>query len=106
MDKQKSGCGCTSKPQDTPNAEPVNLSQRELLIYQAGLSFGAAQALRQAAEQVAKLSQTIAAQANAQAAHGQEQLDKALALEQNPGKISPLANRAAKVFNALLGVDD
>jgi len=96
--------------QDTPaRSDAVNLSPRELLIYQAGQSFGAAQALRQVAEQVNKLSQTIAAQANQQAEHGNRLLDQALAMapKTSGGQPGPaLGRRVLKAVGALVGADD
>lgn len=92
--------------QDTPStAGPVNLTPRELLIYQAGQSFGAAQALRQVAEQQNKLSQQVNAQAAKQAQAGQELLDRALAMDpkaQKPG----VGRRVLKAVGALVGADD
>jgi hypothetical protein len=88
--------------------ETVQLTERELLIYQAGQSFGAAQALRQAAEMLNEWSQKLNVQAQNQAAAGQGFLDRAL--EKKPGAISAsgqagarLAQRVAKAVNALVG---
>lgn len=117
-------CGCASPKEDVkgggsvampqssalPNGqgETVQLTERELLIYQAGQSFGAAQALRQAAEMLNEWSQKLNLQAQNQAAAGQGFLDRAL--EKKPGAISAsgqagarLAQRVAKAVNALVG---
>jgi len=87
----------------------VNLSPRELLIYQAGQAFGAAQALRQVAEQVNKLSQTVNGQATAQAQAGQKLLDQALAMVPKAPAGSAdgtLGRRVLKAVGALVGADD
>lgn len=89
-------------------AETVQLTERELLIYQAGQSFGAAQALRQAAEMLNEWSQKLNLQAQNQGAAGQGFLDRAL--EKKPGQMSAsgqagarLAQRVVKAVNALVG---
>lgn len=118
-------CGCSSpeknikgggsvevpRPSTLPNGqgtETVQLTERELLIYQAGQSFGAAQALRQTAEMLNEWSQKLNVQAQSQAAAGQSFLDRAL--EKKP--MSPsgqagakLANRIVKAIGALTGDD-
>jgi hypothetical protein len=117
-------CGCTSSKEDVnrsgsavmpkssalPNeqGETVQLTERELLIYQAGQSFGAAQALRQAAEMLNEWSQKLNLQAQNQATAGQRFLDRAL--EKKLGAVSVsgqvgvrLAQRVVKVVNALVG---
>jgi hypothetical protein len=88
--------------------ETVQLTERELLIYQAGQSFGAAQALRQVAEMLNEHSQKLALQAQNQSSTGQALLDRAL--EQKPSHMSAsgqagarLAQRVVKAVNALVG---
>jgi len=88
--------------------ERIQLTERELLIYQAGQSFGAAQALRQAAEMLNEWSQKLNQQAQVQANAGQDFLDQALSKKQ--AELSPsgragakLANRVVKVIDALVG---
>jgi len=96
-------------PAQPSQEQAVQLTERELMIYQAGQSFGAAQALRQVAEQVNKLSQTINGQANAQAAAGQELLDRALgkpAKTQGDRAGAKLGHRIVKAVGALVGADD
>jgi len=96
---------------DTPsNAGSVNLSERELLIYQAGQAFGAAQALRQSAEAVNGLSQKLNANATQQAKAGQELLDRALGIQAPKGQATAtgarLGTRVVRAAAALLGADD
>jgi hypothetical protein len=95
---------------ELPNGsgETVQLTERELLIYQAGQSFGAAQALRQIAEMLNEQAQKIALQAQNQATAGQSFLDRAL--EKKPSQMSAsgqagvrLAQRVVKAVNALVG---
>jgi hypothetical protein len=95
-----------------PSREPetVQLTEREMLIYQAGQSFGAAQALRQVAELLNEQSQKLNLQAQNQGAAGQGFLDRAL--EKKPSSISAsgqagarLAQRVVKAVNALVGDD-
>lgn len=119
-------CGCSSQPKDAKGvspvevpgasgvppreAETVQLTEREMLIYQAGQSFGAAQALRQVAELLNEQAQKIALQAQNQGAAGQGFLDRAL--EKKPGSMSAsgqagarLAKRVVKAVSALVGDD-
>jgi hypothetical protein len=110
-------CGCASKqtqpaggasvavPGTPTRTDPVSLTERELLIYQAGQSFGAAQALRQAAEAVNKLAHTLNAQAAKQQEVGNQLLDQALGKGPNP-KRPPLCQRVLKAVNALAGAED
>lgn len=110
-------CGCASKQAQqsggTPVAMPgtptrtdlVSMTEREVLIYQAGQCFGAAQALRQAAEAVNKLSQTLNAQAGKQAEAGNQLLDQALGKGPSPRK-GTLGHRVLKAVTALAGAED
>jgi len=85
--------------------ETVQLTERELLIYQAGQCFGAASALQQVAKTINDLSQKINAQAGAQQAEGQKLLDRALGKDLPPGAKAgtKLANRVLKAIGALVG---
>lgn len=91
-----------------PVGETVQLTERELLIYQAGQCFGAAQALRQAAEMMNDTSQKIALQAQNQGAAGQSLLDRALKKpEMSPSARAGerAAHRVVNAVRALLGDD-
>lgn len=101
----------TQEPSETNvgAVDPVRLTPRELLIYQAGQAFGATQALRQVAEQLNKLSQTVNSQATLQAQSGQKSLDRALSIDlEKPSRltVSKLVRRVSKAVGALVGKDD
>lgn len=92
------------KPQaDLPT---VKLSDRELTIYQAGQCFGAAQALRQAAEAANNLSQRLNEQAGKQVAEGQRLLDQAFGKTGQEKQGGRLGRRVLKAVGALVGHDD
>lgn len=107
------GSGSVAMPQTSalPNGqgtETVQLTERELLIYKAGQSFGAAQTLRQTAEMLNEWSQKLNLQAQNQANAGQAFLDRAL--EKKPMSLSgragaKLANRVVNAIGALVGDD-
>jgi len=108
------GGGSVAMPQSSAlpvgQGETVQLTERELLIYQAGQSFGAAQALRQAAEMLNEWSQKLNIQAQNQGAAGQGFLDRALEKKPAPLSVSGqagarIANRVVKAVGALLGDD-
>lgn len=106
MSKEEGDCGCQDQKQ--PAAEPavgtpVELTAREIEIYQAGQCFGASQTLRQIAEQLNQLSQKLNSNAKLQAEAGQKFIDRAL---QNPPKASAggkARRRLANAIEALLG---
>lgn len=84
----------------------VSLTEREQLLYQAGQCFGAAAALRQAAEAVNGISQRMAQQAQQQAEAGHRLLDQALGKDQpsSSGRAgAELGRRVVKAARALLG---
>lgn len=106
-------CGCNKmKTQDTPaRTDSVNLTARELEIYNAGQSFGAAQALRQSAEALSQMALKFSGQADKQKQAGDELLDRALAkpVETKAPTSDPpgvkLGRRVANAIGALLGED-
>ena len=109
----KKDCGCKKmKNQDTPSrTDSVNLTARELEIYNAGQSFGAAQALRQSAESLSQLALKFSGQADKQKQAGDELLDRALAkptetkLSVSDPKGVKLSQRVVRAIGALLGED-
>lgn len=112
------GCGCGPKQEGQQGSPPVavsgvssdsavvSLTEREQLLYQAGQCFGAAAALRQAAEAVNGISQRMAQQAQQQAEAGHRLLDQALGKDQpsSSGRAgAELGRRVVKAVRALLG---